>query len=152
MKDAMTQLPKQIYDMIRQHEQIPIVPTKATDDLIYYQTVIESLCKLIRTIQQGQRTSLVSMARVIQEQNDIIQTYQELAELPDQMTQMTNMQRKLQKQVQQIKVHTDLQLERIDKESISIDTKVSDIKSRLKKVENSMTDNGTNRTGWVDIP
>ena len=138
MKDVMTQLPKQIYDIIRQHEQIPIVPTKATDDLIYnvsktyYSAVIESLCKLIRTIQQGQRTSLVTIARVIQEQNDIIQTYQELAELSDQMTQLTNMQRKLQKQVQQIKSHTGLQLERMDKKSISTNTKVTSRRMMMK--------------------
>ena len=91
LKDAMTQLPKQIYDIMRQHEHIPVVTAKATDDLIYnisktyYHAVIESLCKLIRSVQQGQRTSLVSMAQLIQEQNEIIKTYQGLTELSEQM-------------------------------------------------------------------
>ena len=80
-----------------------------------------------------------------------IKTYQKLAELPDQMTKM---QKELQEQVKQIKIHTDLQLERIDKRSISTITKISDMKSKLKKIEDSMADNGilmepTDQVGWV---
>ena len=74
LKDAMTQLPKNIYEIVKQYEHIPNVTAKSTDELIYnisktyFYSVIESLSKLIRSIQQGQRTSLVSMARVINEQ------------------------------------------------------------------------------------
>ena len=109
LKDAMTQLPKQIYDIVKQHEHILVVTAKATDDLIcnisktYYHAVIESLCKLIRSVQQGQRTSLVSMAQLIKGQNEIIEHYQGLTELPDQMAKMQN---QVQKQVNQIKGHT----------------------------------------------
>ena len=87
----MTQLPKSIYEIVNQYEHIPVVTAKSTDDLIYnisktyFHSVIESLCKLIRSIQQGQRTSLVSMARVITEQKEIIEKYQELTEIPDQI-------------------------------------------------------------------
>ena len=44
----------------------------------YFYSVIESLCRLINSIQQGQRTSLVSVARVINEQNEVIGKYQEV--------------------------------------------------------------------------
>ena len=71
LQDAVTQLPKSIYEMVRQYEYMPVVSAKSIDDLInnisktYFYSVIESLCKLIKSIQQGQRTSLVSMAKVI---------------------------------------------------------------------------------------
>ena len=96
LKDAMTQLPKSIYEIVKQYEHIPVVTAKSTDDLIYnnsktyFNSVIESLCKLIRSIQQGQRTSLVSMARVINEQKEIIEKYQELTELPKKNKKRTN--------------------------------------------------------------
>ena len=101
LKDAMTQLPKNIYEIIKQYEHIPNVTAKSTDELIYnisktyFYSVIESLSKLIRSIQQGQRTSLVSMARVMNEQKEIIKEYQGLTELPDQIKQK---QGQLQKQ------------------------------------------------------
>ena len=81
LKDAMTQLPRNIYERVKQYEHIPNVTAKSTDKLIYnisktyFYSVIESLSKLIRAIQQGQRTSLVSMARVINEQKEIIKEY-----------------------------------------------------------------------------
>ena len=75
LRDAMTQLPKIIYEIIKQYEHIPKVTTKSTDELIY------NISKLIRSIQQRQRTSLVSMARVINEQKEIIKEYQGLTEL-----------------------------------------------------------------------
>ena len=43
--------------------------------MTYFYSVIESLCSLIKSIQQGQRTSLVFMARVINEQNEVIEKY-----------------------------------------------------------------------------
>ena len=95
LKDAMNQLPKSIYEIVKQYEHIPVVTAKSTDDLIYnisktyFHSVIESLCKLIISIQQGQRISLVSMARVINEQKEIIEKYQELTKLPDQINKGT---------------------------------------------------------------
>ena len=105
LKDAMTQLPRNIYEIVKQYEHIPNVTAKSTDELIYdisktyFYSVIESLSKLIRPIQQGQRTSLVPMARVINEQKEIIKEYQGLTELPDQIKQK---QGQLQKQIDYI--------------------------------------------------
>ena len=91
----MTQLPKNIYEIVKQYERIPNVTAKSTDELIYnisktyFYSVIESLSKLIRSIQQGERTSLVSMARVINEQKEIIKEYQGLTELLNQIKKGT---------------------------------------------------------------
>ena len=88
LQNAVAQLPKDIYKIVRQYEHVPEVSAKSIDDLIYnisktyFYSVIESLCRLIKSIQQGQRTSLVSMARVINEQNEVIEKYQELIKLP----------------------------------------------------------------------
>ena len=105
LKDAMTQLPRNIYEIVKQYEHIPNVTAKSTDELIYnisktyFYLVIESLSKLIRSIQQGQGTSLVSMARVINEQKEIIKEYQGLNELPDEIKRK---QGQLQKQIDYI--------------------------------------------------
>ena len=55
---------------------------------------------------------------------------------------MAKMQSQLQKQVNQIKGDTNMQLERIDQKSISTRTKISDIKSTIKKMENTLENNG----------
>ena len=54
----------------------------------YYYLVIESLCKLIRNIQQGQRTALVSLAKIVQDQRDKIERYQTLLNLPEEIRQL----------------------------------------------------------------
>ena len=137
----MTQLPRNIYEIVKQYEHIPNVTAKSTDELIYnisktyFYLVIESLSKFIRSIQQGQRTSLVSKARVINEQKDIIKEYQGLTELPDQIKQK---QGQLQKQIDHIREQTAAQLERVDKRSIATYTMISDIKSHLKKIEDNL--------------
>ena len=61
LQNAVTQLPKDIYKIVKQYEHIPKMSTKSINDLInisktYYYSVIESLCRLIKSIQQGQRT------------------------------------------------------------------------------------------------
>ena len=67
---------------------------ETTDNLIcnitqtYYYTVIESLCKIIKAVQQGQRTSLVSLARVIVNQKETIWKYQTLSHLHTQMQEI----------------------------------------------------------------
>ena len=63
LQNAVTQLPKDIYKIVKQYEHIPKVSAKSIDDLIYnisktyFYFVIESLCRLTKSIQQGQRTS-----------------------------------------------------------------------------------------------
>ena len=81
LREAAKQLPKQIYEIIQSQEQLTRVPAELTDQLVfdvatYYYSVIESLCKLIKSIQQGQRTSLVSLAKIVQDQRDEIARYQ----------------------------------------------------------------------------
>ena len=71
-----------------------MIPEELTDQLIfdlaktYYYSVTECLCKLIKNIQQGQRTALVSLAKIIQEQKDEIEGYQVLLGLPTEMRWM----------------------------------------------------------------
>ena len=58
LRDAARQLPKQIYDIIRSEAQMTTIPEELTDQLVfdlaktYYYSVIECLCKLIKSIQQ----------------------------------------------------------------------------------------------------
>ena len=74
------------------------------------------------------------MARVINEQKEIIGKYQEFTELPDQIKEG---QSQLQKQIDQIKEQTATLLERVDKRTITTYTIISDIKSQIKKIENT---------------
>ena len=111
----------------------------------------ESLCRLIKSIQQGQRTSLVSMARVINEQNEVIEKYRELIELPQQIKEM---QVQLQKQIEQIKGRTDKHLDRIDRRAITTYTTISEIRSQIYRIENTLENNNISleqpeRPGWV---
>ena len=59
LREAAKQLPKQIYEIIQSQEQLTRIPAELTDQLVfdvaktYYYSVIESLCKLIKSIQQG---------------------------------------------------------------------------------------------------
>ena len=138
----MIQLPKSIYEIIEQYEHIPVVSAKSTDDLIYnisrtyFYSVIESLCKLIKSIQQGQRTSLVSMARVINEQRQVIEKYQNLTVLPNQVREM---QSQLQEQIEQIRGRTAKQL---DRRAITTYTTISEIRSQIHKIENTLESDG----------
>ena len=49
LQDTMTQLPKSIYEIVKQYEHMPVVSAKSTDDLIYnisktyFYSAIESL-------------------------------------------------------------------------------------------------------------
>ena len=94
LREASLQLPKKIYEIIRVHEQLTRVPAELMDQLIfdvsktYYYSVIESLCKLIRSVQQGQRITLISLARIIQDQKEEIEKYQALMDLPREMRQL----------------------------------------------------------------
>ena len=60
LRDTAKQLPKQIYSIIQSQEQMTRISAELTDQLVfdvaktYYYSVIECLCKLIKSIQQGQ--------------------------------------------------------------------------------------------------
>ena len=79
LREAALQLPKKIYEILKIHEQLTRVPAELTNQLVfdvsktYYYSIIESLCRLVRSIQQGQRTTLISIARIIQDQKDEIE-------------------------------------------------------------------------------
>ena len=94
LREAAKQLPKQIYDIIKSQEQVTRISAELTDQLVfdvaktYYYSVIESLCKLIKSIQQGQRTALVSLAKIVQDQKDEIERYQTLLKLPEEVRQL----------------------------------------------------------------
>ena len=104
LREAAIQLPKKIYEVVRQYEQLKEVPAELTDQLIfnisktYFYSVIESLCRLIKTIQQGQRT-LISLANIVQEQRNEIEKYQALLKLPEKVRQLQlGMEVKMEKQ------------------------------------------------------
>ena len=71
LREAAIQLSKKIYELVKLHEQLTRIPAELTDQLVfdvsktYYYSVIETLCRLIKSIQQGQRTTLVSLAKII---------------------------------------------------------------------------------------
>ena len=118
-----------------------MVPVETTDNLIYntaqtyYYVVIESLCEIIKAVQQGQRTSLVSLARVIVNQKETIQNYQTLSNLH---TQMQEIQSKLNEQINQVKQQTSKHLDRIDRQAITTYTTILEIKSQMYKIESSL--------------
>ena len=76
LKEAAKQLPKQIYEIIKSQEQLTRIPAELTDQLVfdvsktYYYFVIESLCRLIKSIQQR------TLAKIVQDQRDEIEKYQ----------------------------------------------------------------------------
>ena len=152
----MTQLPESICKILKQYEHIPVVSAKSIDDLIYnisktyFCSVIESLCRLIKSIQQGQRTSLVSMARVINEQKEVIEKYQELIKLPKQIK---GMQDQLQEQIKEIKGRTAKHLDRIDRRAITTYTTISEIRSQIHEIENTLENSISlaqpERPGWT---
>ena len=134
LRDAARQLPKQIYDIIRSQEQMTRIPGELTDQLIfdlvktYYYSVIECLCKLIKSIQQGQRTALVSLAKIVHDQKDEIERYQALLGLPKEIRQM-------RQEMEKLKKHVNTQLERIDKKTSVTSVTISEIRSQVHKLE-----------------
>ena len=100
----------------------------------YYYSVIESLCKLIKNIQQGQRTALVSLAKIIQDQRDEIERYQTLLKLPEEV-------RHLQWEMEKMKKHVNTHLERIDKKTSVTSVTVSEIRSQMHRLETTMEEN-----------
>ena len=140
LRDAARQLPKQLYGIIQVHEQITRIPNELTDQLVfdvvktYYYSVIQSLCKLIKSIQQGQRTTLISLAKIIQDQRDEIEEFQLLSKLPQEIKQ-------LQLRMEKLKRHVNTQLERMDKKTSVASVTISQLKSRVHILETSMETN-----------
>ena len=134
LREAARQLPKQIYEVIQSHKQMTRIPAELTDQLIfdvaktYYYSVIESLCKLIKSIQLGQRTALVSLAKIVQDQKDQIEKYQTLLRLPEEVKQ-------LQLQMEGLKKHMDMHLERMDKRTSVTMVTISEIRSQVHLLE-----------------
>ena len=128
LRDAAKQLPKQLYGIIQAHEQITRIPNELTNQLVFdvaktnYYSVIRLLCKLIKSIQQGQRTTLISLAKMVQDQKDEIETYQALLKLPEEM-------KRLQQRMEKLKKHVNIQLERMDKKTSVALVTISELKS-----------------------
>ena len=153
LKEAAKQLPKQIYEIIKSQEQLTRIPAELTDQLVfdvsktYYYSVIESLCRLIKSIQQGQRTALVSLAKIVQDQRDEIEKYQTLLKLPEEV-------RQLQLRMEKLKKHVNTHLERIDKKTSVTSVTVSEIRSQIHRLETTMEENFENipkpdKPSWV---
>ena len=140
LKEAAKQLPKQIYEIIKSQEQFTRIPAELTDQLVfdvaktYYYSVTESLCRLIKSIQQGQRTALVSLAKIVQDQRDEIEKYQTLLKLPEEV-------RQLQWEMEKLKKHVNTHLERMDKKTSVTSVTVSEIRSQMHRLETTMEGN-----------
>ena len=144
LREAAIQLPKMIYEIVKLHEQLTRIPAELTDQLVfdvsktYYYFVIESLCRLIKSIQQGQRTALVSLAKIIQEQKDEIENYQTLLKLSEEVKQL---QLGMEMRMEKLKKHVNTHLERIDKKTSVVSVTVSEIRSQIHRLENTMEGN-----------
>ena len=144
LREAAIQLPKKIYEIVKLHEQLTTIPAELTDQLVfdvsrtYYYSIIESLCRLIKSIQQGQRTTLVSLAKIIQEQRDEIEKYQTLLKLPEEMRQL---QLGMEIRMEKLKKHVNTHLERMDKETSVASVTMSEIRSQIHRLENTVEGN-----------
>ena len=144
LREAAIQLPKKIYEIVKLREQLTTIPAELTDQLIfdvsktYYYSVIESLCRLIKSIQQGQRTTLVSLAKIIQEQRDEIEKYQTLLKLPEEVRQL---QLGMEIKMEKLKKHINTDLERMDKKTSVASVTISEIRSQIHRLENTIEGN-----------
>ena len=144
LREAAIQLPKKIYEIVKLHEQLTTIPAELTDQLVfdvsktYYYSVIESLCRLIKSIQQGQRTTLVSLAKIIQEQRDEIEKHQTLLKLPEEMRQL---QLAMEIRMEKLKKHVNTHLERMDKKTSVASVTMSEIRSQIHRLENTVEGN-----------
>ena len=144
LREAAIQLPKKIYEIVKLHEQLTTIPAELTDQLVfdvsktYYYSVIESLCRLIKSIQQGQRTTLVSLAKIVQEQRDEIERYQTLLKLPEEMRQL---QLGMEIRIEKLKKHVNTHLERMDKNTSVASVTMSEIRTQIHRLENTVEGN-----------
>ena len=144
LREAAIQLPKKIYEIVKSHEQLTNIPAELTDQLVfdvsktYYYSVIESLCRLIKSIQQGQRTMLVFLAKIIQEQRNKIEKYQTLLKLPEEVRQL---QLGMEIKMEKLRKHVNTHLERMDKETSVASVTMSEIRSQIHRLENTIEGN-----------
>ena len=140
LREAAKQLPKQIYDIIQSKEQITRIPHELTDQLIfdlsktYYYSVIESLCRLIKSIQQGQRMAIISLAKIIQDQRDEIEKYKDLTRLPKEI-------KHVKKEMERLKKHVNTHLERTDTKTSVMSVTISEVRSQLHRLEATVEGN-----------
>ena len=81
---------------------------------------------------------MISLARIIQDQNDEIEKYQTLLELPREMRQLwLGMEMKMEK----LKKHVNTHLERLDKKTSITTVTVSEIRSQIHRLERTMEGN-----------
>ena len=157
LREAALQLPKKIYEIVRQYEQLTEVPAEPTDQLIfdipktYFYSVTESLCRLIKTIQQRQRTSLISLAKIVQEQRNEIEKYQALLKLPEKVRQL---QLGMEVKMEKLKRHVNMHLERMDKKTSITSVTISEIISQVHKIESAIEESyekipEPNRPTWI---
>ena len=144
LREAAIQLPKKIYEIVKLHEQLTKIPAELKDQLVfdvsktYYYSIIESLCRLIKSIQQGQRTTLVSLANIIQEQRDEIEKYQTLLKLPEEVRQL---QLGMEIKMEKLKKHVNTHLESMDKKTSVASVTISEIRSQIHRLENTIEGN-----------
>ena len=140
LRDAARQLPKQLYGIIQAHEQMTRIPAEVTDQLIfdvaktYYYSVIHSLCKLIKSIQQGQRTTLITLAKIIQDQRDEMKEFGILSKFTEEIKQM-------QQQIVQFRKRMNTQLERMDKKTSVASVTISELRIRVHLLEAALETN-----------
>ena len=92
------------------------------------------MCKLIKSIQQGQRTALISLAKIVQDQRDEIEKYQTLLKLPEEV-------RQLQLRMEKLKKHVDIHQERTDKKTSVTSVTISEIRSQIHRLETTIEGN-----------
>ena len=81
---------------------------------------------------------MVSLAKIIQEQRDEIENYQTLLRLPEEVRQLQlGMERKMEK----LKKHVNTHLERMDKKTSITSVTISEIRSQIHRLENTIEDN-----------
>ena len=88
-------------------------------------------------MQQGQRITLISLARIIQDQKEEIEKYQALVDLPREIRQL---RLGVEMKVDQLKKHVNTHLERLDKRATLTSVTISEIRSQLYRMEHPMED------------
>ena len=116
LREAAIQLPKKIYEIVKLHEQLTKIPAELTDQLFFD----------------------VSKTKIIQEQRDEIEKYQTLLKLSEEIRQL---QLGMEMKMEKLKKHVNAHLERIDKKTSVASVTVSEIRSQIHRLENTMEGN-----------
>ena len=91
--------------------------------------------------------ALVSLAKIIQDQRDEIEGYQALLKLPEEM-------RQLQREMEKLKKHVNIHLERTDKKTSITSVTISKIRSQIHRLGTTIEGNfehipEPNQPSWV---